>query len=199
MPHVARLVPSRTPQTYSSDLVLLLSPSLARFSPGLRRVPELPRFVWNVTAPGTSLAVGPASAARVRLRQGGARLRQLAWTAGLWVRLFNAKKDAADGGGPQLDRLETRFWNDCHAPGSITDDICPPCHYRACDPGKPRCLAGNRRRYSAATWWLACSCPEQAAHVGATQVGSASWLLRRLGQAAQERQAATSGWARACS
>ncbi len=30
---------------------------------------------------------------------------QLAWTAGLWVRLFNAKKDAADGGGPQLHRL----------------------------------------------------------------------------------------------
>jgi hypothetical protein len=30
---------------------------------------------------------------------------QLAWTAGLWVRLFNAKKDAADGGGPQLVRL----------------------------------------------------------------------------------------------
>jgi hypothetical protein len=30
---------------------------------------------------------------------------QLAWAAGLWVRLFNAKKDAAQGGGPQLDRL----------------------------------------------------------------------------------------------
>jgi hypothetical protein len=30
---------------------------------------------------------------------------QHAWAAGLWVRLFNAKKDAADGGGPQLDRL----------------------------------------------------------------------------------------------
>lgn len=30
---------------------------------------------------------------------------QLAWAAGLWVRLFNAKKDAANGGGPQLDRL----------------------------------------------------------------------------------------------
>ncbi len=29
----------------------------------------------------------------------------LAWAAGLWVRLFNAKKDAAAGGGPQLDRL----------------------------------------------------------------------------------------------
>jgi hypothetical protein len=28
-----------------------------------------------------------------------------AWAAGLWVRLFNAKKDAADGGGPQLGRL----------------------------------------------------------------------------------------------
>jgi aminoglycoside phosphotransferase (APT) family kinase protein len=28
-----------------------------------------------------------------------------AWAAGLWVRLFNAKKDPADGGGPQLDRL----------------------------------------------------------------------------------------------
>jgi len=30
---------------------------------------------------------------------------QLAWAAGLWVRLSNAKKDAARGGGPQLDRL----------------------------------------------------------------------------------------------
>jgi len=28
-----------------------------------------------------------------------------AWAAGLWVRLFNAKKDAAGGGGPQLGRL----------------------------------------------------------------------------------------------
>jgi aminoglycoside phosphotransferase (APT) family kinase protein len=34
-----------------------------------------------------------------------ARQEQVAWAAGLWVRLFNAKKDAADGGGPQLDRL----------------------------------------------------------------------------------------------
>lgn len=30
---------------------------------------------------------------------------RLAWAAGLWVRLFNAKKDAAIGGGAQLDRL----------------------------------------------------------------------------------------------
>jgi len=30
-----------------------------------------------------------------------------AWAAGLWVRLFNARKDAADGGGPQLDGLES--------------------------------------------------------------------------------------------
>lgn len=34
-----------------------------------------------------------------------ARQAQHAWAAGLWVRLFNAKKDAASGGGPQLDRL----------------------------------------------------------------------------------------------
>jgi hypothetical protein len=31
--------------------------------------------------------------------------RAAAWSAGLWVRLFNAKKDAAEGGGPQLKRL----------------------------------------------------------------------------------------------
>jgi hypothetical protein len=30
---------------------------------------------------------------------------QEAWAAGLWVRLFNAKKDAVSGGGPQLDWL----------------------------------------------------------------------------------------------
>lgn len=31
--------------------------------------------------------------------------RAAAWAAGLWVRLFNAKKDASEGGGPQLSRL----------------------------------------------------------------------------------------------
>ena len=38
-------------------------------------------------------------------RQWTEREVQDAWAAGLWVRLFNAKKDEADGGGPQLDRL----------------------------------------------------------------------------------------------
>jgi hypothetical protein len=38
-------------------------------------------------------------------RQWAGREVQDAWAAGLWVRLFNAKKDEADGGGPQLDRL----------------------------------------------------------------------------------------------
>ena len=38
-------------------------------------------------------------------RQWTGREVQNAWAAGLWVRLFNAKKDAADGGGLQLDRL----------------------------------------------------------------------------------------------
>jgi Phosphotransferase enzyme family len=33
------------------------------------------------------------------------RDREMAWAAGLWTRLFDAKKDAADGGGPMLDRL----------------------------------------------------------------------------------------------
>ena len=30
---------------------------------------------------------------------------QNAWAAGLWVRLLDAKMEAAEGGGPQLDRL----------------------------------------------------------------------------------------------
>jgi hypothetical protein len=38
-------------------------------------------------------------------RQWTTREVQDAWAAGLWVRLFNAKKDAADGGGPRLDGL----------------------------------------------------------------------------------------------
>jgi Ser/Thr protein kinase RdoA (MazF antagonist) len=34
---------------------------------------------------------------------------QHAWAAGLWVRLFNAKKDAAAGGGPQLGPLASQI------------------------------------------------------------------------------------------
>ena len=37
------------------------------------------------------------------------RQTQYAWAAGLWVRLFNAKKDAAGGGGPQLDLLASQI------------------------------------------------------------------------------------------
>lgn len=33
--------------------------------------------------------------------------REACWAAGLWVRAFNAKKDAVVGGGPQLDRLSS--------------------------------------------------------------------------------------------
>ena len=32
-----------------------------------------------------------------------------AWAAGLWVRLFDAKQEAAEGGGAQLDRLATEI------------------------------------------------------------------------------------------
>jgi hypothetical protein len=34
---------------------------------------------------------------------------QDAWAAGLWVRLFDAKQEAADGGGPQLELLTTEI------------------------------------------------------------------------------------------
>lgn len=34
---------------------------------------------------------------------------EAAWAAGLWVRLFDAKMQAADGGGPQLDQLEAEL------------------------------------------------------------------------------------------
>jgi Phosphotransferase enzyme family len=47
---------------------------------------------------------------------------QLAWTAGLWVRLFNAKKDAAQGGGPQLDRLATEIRQRLARAGLHTED-----------------------------------------------------------------------------
>lgn len=33
----------------------------------------------------------------------------MAWAAGVWVRCFNARKLAADGGGPELDRLATEL------------------------------------------------------------------------------------------
>lgn len=40
-----------------------------------------------------------------------------AWCAGLWVRLFNAKKDAAEGGGPQLDLLRDEIDERLHRAG----------------------------------------------------------------------------------
>jgi Ser/Thr protein kinase RdoA (MazF antagonist) len=36
--------------------------------------------------------------------------RAAAWAAGLWERLFNAKKDATEGGGPQLHRLRDELY-----------------------------------------------------------------------------------------
>jgi len=43
--------------------------------------------------------------------------RQAAWAAGLWVRCFNAKKDAVLGGGPQLDRLASEVAARAHNAG----------------------------------------------------------------------------------
>jgi hypothetical protein len=60
--------------------------------------------------PGEAASVGQtvrflAAYERARGRLWTAAERELCWAAGLWVRAFNAKKDAVGGGGPQLDRL----------------------------------------------------------------------------------------------
>lgn len=67
--------------------------------------------VWPAAgAPGEAATVAQsaefiADYQRAAGRQWDEQEVQDAWAAGLWVRLFNAKKDAADGGGPQLSRL----------------------------------------------------------------------------------------------
>ncbi len=67
--------------------------------------------VWPAAgAPGEAASVKQtgdfiASYQRAAGRQWTEPEIQNAWAAGLWVRLFNAKKDAAEGGGPQLGRL----------------------------------------------------------------------------------------------
>jgi len=43
---------------------------------------------------------------------------QDAWAAGLWVRLFNARKDAAGGCGPRLDCLEGEV-DECRASAAL--------------------------------------------------------------------------------
>jgi len=71
--------------------------------------------VWPAAgAPGEAATVAQsadfiASYQREAGRQWTGQEVQDAWAAGLWVRLFNAKKDAADGGGPQLDRLASEI------------------------------------------------------------------------------------------
>ena len=67
--------------------------------------------VWPAAgAPGEAASVAQsaefiAGYQKAAGREWTGREVQDAWAAGLWVRLFNARKDAADGGGPQLDRL----------------------------------------------------------------------------------------------
>ena len=67
--------------------------------------------VWPAAgAPGEAATVAQTSDFLASYQQAAGRQwsdseNQDAWAAGLWVRLFNAKKDAADGGGPQVDRL----------------------------------------------------------------------------------------------
>jgi aminoglycoside phosphotransferase (APT) family kinase protein len=67
--------------------------------------------VWPAAGPPGEAATLAQSADFIASYQEAAGRRwtgqevQDTWAAGLWVRLFNAKKDAADGGGSQLDRL----------------------------------------------------------------------------------------------
>lgn len=67
--------------------------------------------VWPATgAPGEAATVAQttdflASYQRAAGRQWSESEIQDSWAAGMWVRLYNAKKDEVRGGGPQLDRL----------------------------------------------------------------------------------------------
>lgn len=69
--------------------------------------------VWPAAGgPGEAASVGQtarflAAYQRARGRLWTAAEREIGWAAGLWVRAFNAKKDAVGGGGPQLDRLDS--------------------------------------------------------------------------------------------
>jgi hypothetical protein len=84
--------------------------------------------VWPAAgAPGEAASVGQSAdfiasyqdAAGQRFDEHAARD---AWAAGLWVRLFNAKKDAAEDGGPQLDRLAAEIAERA-ALADIADDL----------------------------------------------------------------------------
>ena len=58
-----------------------------------------------------------ASYERARGRSWTTAERETCWAAGLWVRAFNAKKDAVAGAGPQLDRLRSEAAERAHNAG----------------------------------------------------------------------------------
>jgi hypothetical protein len=71
--------------------------------------------VWPAGSPGRHAATVEESAAFLDAYRSATgtdwdrRTHQIAWAAGLWLRAFNAKKDAADGGGIQLDLLASEI------------------------------------------------------------------------------------------
>lgn len=71
--------------------------------------------VWPARGkPGEAATVGQSAAfldayAQTRGHRWADADSAAAWAAGLWVRLFNAKKDAFAGKGPQLSRLATEL------------------------------------------------------------------------------------------
>jgi Ser/Thr protein kinase RdoA (MazF antagonist) len=83
--------------------------------------------VWPAAgAPGEAATVAQSAAFIAAYQQAAGRQwtgQEVhdAWRAGLWVRLFNAKKDAADGGGPQLGRLAAEI-GERLAPAALGDE-----------------------------------------------------------------------------
>jgi hypothetical protein len=79
--------------------------------------------VWPAAGgPGQAASIGQteqflAAYAQARGRGWTRTEGEVAWAAGLWVRCFNAKKDAVLGGGPQLDRLATEVAARAHNAG----------------------------------------------------------------------------------
>jgi hypothetical protein len=92
---------------YGAMPVAALLARLIASAPPLTSVPSLrPRRPGRMGSPGST----PVAGSR--------RQVQMAWAAGLWVRLFNAKKDASDGDGPQLERLAGEIAEACSGAGS---------------------------------------------------------------------------------
>lgn len=78
-----------------------------------------------------------AAYAQARGRAWTCTERQVSWAAGLWVRCFNAKKDAVVEGGPQLDRRCERWLSGRRRGGRGRSRGGDPCRRRRSAAGSP--------------------------------------------------------------